>query len=1175
MVNALLDTVVGDLEKDLLLSAVYKEGVLVTDERRIICPKILFDSGALFGSYMGSAFYDRHKRSLAPHSFACSSIVTLADNVTTMPINTCVSLLLEFSDDLGFTHFGLVKFYVLQSCSHDVILGLPHIVLKFQRLFTSMIYDAAVALSTHSSASSQSQDVGPVNGLNASTQGVKVSESDSVDVDSCIYPWTVPFSLDSEEDSMIPEPVQFDTYLSYMEQSNEEALNDYLSAVRKGEHIHPAFAQATNIIHLLQTKGAKVFIPQNWEGISGIDPIELQWSPNLPKSIKPAARYVNPRIYPVAKREMERLRKYMYVPSESPIASPIVVAPKATNPFIRMAGDFQVVNKYILSGHVPIPNVMHALERIAKFGIFADLDWVNAFHQLRLGPVTSSRLSVQTPWGQFQPLFMPEGVSPATGHLQNQAASIFSDFDEWIIPIFDNLLVLAYDYTDLYGKLERVFDRCIERNLFLKFSKSYFGFSEAKFFGYLCKQGTYELTDERKQAINDIPFPTSMRKMQSFLGAIIFFKNFIPNFATLTAALYEMTTEAFDWKNRASWVKDYEAIFMQVKLILQSPSVLHYPDYDLPWLLRTDASDVGCGGCVFMIKQSTDGTQLLLPLCFVSKKFSHAALNWDTIKKEAFSIFYTVLKHEYYLRCKKFIVETDHNNLIWMEKSISPIIIRMRIYLQSFDFVVRHIPAKLNVLADFFSRSGCSPDSIDDAVHFLSLLSGSLMEGEEVGLLNEIDQGLQLDPRNELLLKVHNARVGHWGARATLKKLDSLFPGHAIPFQHVVEFVSTCPICQKLKHDYVDKLEPLTRNLRHVDPRHAVGVDTLTVTPADSKSNSKIIVVVVHFTKFAMGYAFPEVNAINIASALFQFFCSYGIYQNIITDPGSEFGNEIVQYLTDWFGIKHIFSLVDRHQSNGVESTNKQILRHLKALVHSERAITKWSDPTMLSLVFYLLNSHVSSETGYSPYELMFGTRDARFAQLPSKDLDAKLAPKFLRLLNEDISSVIAASRTFQKKLVEERSKKSAQSEQNLLQAGDFILRDVAHNTVHLAPSKLSPAYTGPYIVIKQEKNDITVRHCITDVVSVLHVEQIKRFYGTLEEAKAMAMIDKEQFEIDIFLGYKGDPMKRSSLEFLVRFKDNEEVWLTFCPDVTATIQFEDFCRAHSELQFLLISLES
>ena len=47
------------------------------------------------------------------------------------------------------------------------------------------------------------------------------------------------------------------------------------------------------------------------------------------------------------------------------------------------------------------------------------------------------------------------------------------------------------------------------------------------------------------------------------------------------------------------------------------------------------------------------------------------------------------------------------------------------------------------------------------------------------------------------------------------------------------------------------------------------------------------------------------------------------------------------------------------------------------------------------------------------------------------------------------------------------------------------------------------------------------------------------------------------------------------AMEFLVRFKDNEEVWLTFCPDVTATIQFEDFCRAHAELQFLLITLES
>ena len=38
----------------------------------------------------------------------------------------------------------------------------------------------------------------------------------------------------------------------------------------------------------------------------------------------------------------------------------------------------------------------------------------NSFHQIPLGPISRQRLSVVTPWGQFQPRFLPEGVAPAS-----------------------------------------------------------------------------------------------------------------------------------------------------------------------------------------------------------------------------------------------------------------------------------------------------------------------------------------------------------------------------------------------------------------------------------------------------------------------------------------------------------------------------------------------------------------------------------------------------------------------------------------------------------------------------------------------------------------------------------------------------------------------------------------
>ena len=76
---------------------------------------------------------------------------------------------------------------------------------------------------------------------------------------------------------------------------------------------------------------------------------------------------------------------------------------------------------------------------------------------------------------------LPEGVAPASGYLQNIVSHIFTGFEEWTICIFDNVLLLARSYEDAYRKLDLFLDRCLEFNLYLKFSKSFLGFKEVNF----------------------------------------------------------------------------------------------------------------------------------------------------------------------------------------------------------------------------------------------------------------------------------------------------------------------------------------------------------------------------------------------------------------------------------------------------------------------------------------------------------------------------------------------------------------------------------------------------------------------------------------------------------------------------------------------------------------------
>jgi hypothetical protein len=123
-------------------------------------------------------------------------------------------------------------------------------------------------------------------------------------------------------------------------------------------------------------------------------------------------------------------------------------------------------------------------------------------------------------------------------------------------------------------------------------------------------------------------------------------------------------------------------------------------------------------------------------------------------------------------------------------------------------------------------------------------------------------------------------------------------------------------------------------------------------------------------------------------------------------------------------------------------------------------------------------------------------------------------------------------------------------------------------------PSKLLPRYVGPYIVLSQRNNDVEARHVVMGNIKTFFVEDLKLFRGTHEDATKLGVLDADQFEIDCFVAFRGDPETRQTVEFLVRFRDSEELWLPWSDDLFNTSQYEDYCRTTPGLLPLLYRLK-
>jgi hypothetical protein len=182
--------------------------------------------------------------------------------------------------------------------------------------------------------------------------------------------------------------------------------------------------------------------------------------------------------------------------------------------------------------------------------------------------------------------------------------------------------------------------------------------------------------------------------------------------------------------------------------------------------------------------------------------------------------------------------------------------------MQSFSFLLRHIPGKLNKIADYLSRlNHIDTMIVPQEVYSLlyDILGASAKSESESSIVSHIhstdnhdvlatvteqqnpqDSQVQFSKLTytQALSQVHGGRMGHLGAPGTWLALNKYFPGHRVPYLIVADYVATCAICQKLRLNMNDSIKPIVRHIKPLHHRAVVGVDTLTITHEDELGNS-------------------------------------------------------------------------------------------------------------------------------------------------------------------------------------------------------------------------------------------------------------------------------------------------------------------------------------------------
>ncbi|GFX60462.1 retrovirus-related Pol polyprotein from transposon 297 [Trichonephila clavipes] len=175
-------------------------------------------------------------------------------------------------------------------------------------------------------------------------------------------------------------------------------------------------------------------------------------------------------------------------------------------------------------------------------------------------------------------------------------------------------------------------------------------------------KGSRSPSDLKIKAIADFPRPTTKTQVRSFLGLVGYYSHYIPNYTTIASPLTDALKGKIK-KEKITWDEKCGKAFEELKAKLVTQPILFAPDFATEFILQTDASEVGAG---VVLSQRIEGEEH--PIVFLSKKFSKAERNYSTVERELAAIIFGLKRLKHYLDGQKFIIETDHNPLRYLNK---------------------------------------------------------------------------------------------------------------------------------------------------------------------------------------------------------------------------------------------------------------------------------------------------------------------------------------------------------------------------------------------------------------------------------------------------------------------------------------------------------------------------
>jgi len=434
-------------------------------------------------------------------------------------------------------------------------------------------------------------------------------------------------------------------------------------------------------------------------GLTNIEECSIQLKDHIMTPIRSKPYPLPPSVQDEINTEVDRMVEMDVIePTTSEYLSPVVLVKKKDGSN-RFCVDFRRLNDASVFDTEPIPDSQSIILQMQNAKYLTHLDLSKGYWQVPMRSDSKKYTAFSTGGHTMQFKRMPFGLVGAPAVFSRLMRKVLKGIKN-VTNYLDDVVIYSKTWDEHLKTIKEFFERLCEVNLTVRPSKCVFGSNSIKFLGFEIGKGEKKMDDVKIEGILNTQKPVSIKTLQAFLGLTNFYRSFIDNYASIVSPLTDLLRKG---KTIHDWGHDQDISFQLLKDKLTERPILKLPEFEKPFVIRTDASDSGIG-CVLLQKDEKD---TLHPVAYCSRTLSNAERKYSTVEKEALAIVWSLQKLEFYTYGKHFTLQTDNRALTFIKSTAikNGRVFRWGLLLQEYSFNIEHLKSKECFGADFISRS--------------------------------------------------------------------------------------------------------------------------------------------------------------------------------------------------------------------------------------------------------------------------------------------------------------------------------------------------------------------------------------------------------------------------------------------------------------------------------------